>query len=143
MPQKKEILIENFYIRKKSNFSITLTTNYLGMRFQFVDYYQREEFFSYLEKWCVRKGGLDLNYELLTRISKGGFGTVYKARRKVDTVNGMHYKLASDINPQTGMRNLSNVEYDRLDENCQIVALKMIDKKRIRSQKNYVRFKPF
>lgn len=89
------------------------------MKFQFGSYAEREEFFSFLEKWCVKKGGLNDDFELLTRISKGGFGTVYKARRKVQTVKGMEYKLGDEIayrGSGNGSKYLRALEYDKNSE---------------------------
>lgn len=51
----------------------------------------------------------------------------------------MNYKLAEDQNlNKLSFVKFSDLEYDKNDENCQIVALKMIEKKRIKNQKNYV-----
>jgi len=103
----KSLNIENLYLdRNFEKKMIFLNTDNLSIELYFDSEDECRFWHEKMSKFCVRVG-LSLDYKLLDKIGKGGFGSVYKAR---------------DLN------------------NGGIVAMKVIEKSRIKTVKNYVRF---
>jgi hypothetical protein len=105
--QPKALNIENLYLDK--NFEkkiIFLNTDIVAIDLYFSRSDEVVDWYALFSKFCVRVG-LSLDYKLLDKIGKGGFGSVYKAK---DLKNGG------------------------------IVAMKVIEKSRIKTVKNYVNF---
>lgn len=155
------LCLDNLYFKRVvgEEPKMVLFTDGMLIEFRFEEEKEMMKWMNELTKYCV-KMSLDKDYKMLDLIGKGGFGKVYKARRLEEfkpaaeeplpppvleedsgsEESGSEEKTPVKIEPKLETESGTSSEEEELVgvQPGDIVAVKVVEKGRIKTQKNYV-----